>query len=308
MNKVFETPILLLLFNRPEETALLWEKIKEIKPKNLYIAADGPRPQNQDDQKNCATTRKIITEGINWDCKLHFLFRDENLGCGVAIQSAISWFFEQAPEGIILEDDCLPHEDFFDFCEKLLERYRNEKKVFMISGSCTPGNFQMTTSDDYLFTYVPSAWGWATWRRSWNKYDFGLAELDNFEKEKIIVDLFPQKKHQQYWLNFFHEIKNKKINNWDYQLAFTSFKERGLCIRPKNNLVQNLGTTTINGKIKSIQTTSPLRINKHPIEVAENKQADEAIMKELTAPLHQLKFILKKIGIFYILKNIHKNL
>ena len=123
MTEQFSTPILFLIFNRPNTTAKTWAEIKKIKPSRLYIAADGPRSNNQKDQKDCQSCKKIITDTINWKCDLHLLFRDRNLGCGLAVSSAISWFFKNVEEGIILEDDCLPHPDFFLFCTKLLQKY-----------------------------------------------------------------------------------------------------------------------------------------------------------------------------------------
>ena len=308
MKSNFNTPILLLIFNRPEKTADLSSKIKTIKPKTLFVAADGPRLKNNNDRENCQKARQIITDNIDWECDLHLLFREKNLGLGLAISSAISWFFANVTEGIILEDDCLPHEDFFPFCEELLERYREQKEIFMISGSCVPNKYISSTDADYLFTYIPSAWGWATWKRSWQLYDFELNSLKNFESKKVLEKIFQNKHYAKYWLNFFHEIKRRKINNWDYQLAFTSFGNKGLCIRPKINLVANSGATIINGVEKSTKKMDGLKIIKHPEKIEADSMADKTIMQILTKPLHKFKFFLKKIGIFYILKNLNKKL
>lgn len=308
MKSDFNTPILLLIFNRPEKTADLFSKIKTIRPKTLFVAADGPRSKNENDKVNCQKARQIIIDNIDWECDLHLLFREENLGLGLAISSAISWFFKNVTEGIVLEDDCLPHEDFFPFCAELLERYREQKEVFMISGSCVPKKYISPNNEDYLFTYIPSAWGWATWERSWKLYDFELNSLENFESQKILEKIFKNKYYSKYWLNFFYEIKKRKINNWDYQLAFSSFKNQGLCIRPKVNLVANSGTTITNGVKKSVQKMDGLKITKHPEKIEVNLKADKIIMKILTSPLNRFKFFLKKIGIFYVLKDLNKKL
>ncbi|MCX6747906.1 MAG: hypothetical protein NTW98_03125 [Candidatus Nomurabacteria bacterium] len=135
LNPTFNTPILLIVFNRPEETTKLWAEIKKLKPKKLYVAADGPRPNNNGDMIKCMQTREIVTKGLDWDCDMKLMFQEHNLGCGIAIKEALMWFFKNEPEGIILEDDCIPHQDFFSFCASLLEKYRYEEKVFMICGN-----------------------------------------------------------------------------------------------------------------------------------------------------------------------------
>lgn len=294
MTNSFETPILLTIFNRPDLSARLWIEIKKIKPSTLYIAADGPRIGNKNDKRLCAEVRQIVTRDIDWDCDLQLLFREENLGCGKAISSAITWFFQNVSEGIILEDDCLPHSDFFPFCHKLLHLYRNCQEVFMISGNSVPNNYSQKITTDYLFTAIPSAWGWATWRRSWEKYDFQLHDLEIFKKQKEINKIFSQKKYQKYWLDYFNEIKYENLNNWDYQLAFSIFKNHGLCARPKYDLISNLGTQISNGAVKSKVLVGGLEINQHPNRILADKQADEAIMRLLLSPTHKIKNILKK--------------
>ncbi len=308
MPDTFQTPILLTIFNRPDLSTHLWGEIKKIKPSVLYIAADGPRADNKNDQRLCAEVRQIVTQDINWVCDLQLLFREENLGCGQAISSAITWFFQHVSEGIILEDDCLPHPDFFPFCSKLLERYRDDDKVFMISGSSVPKKYEKNLKVDYCFTHIPSAWGWATWRRSWDKYDFSLSSFEQFKQEQGINKIFPKKQHQTYWLDYFNEIKHKNINNWDYQLAYTSFKGQGLCIRPKYNLINNLGIKYGNGATKLNYHQTGQKIYTHPIRIEADKQADDIIMHLLLSPTHKLKNILKKLGLFYSFKKLYQRL
>lgn len=308
MKILFNTPILFIIFNRPEITIETWNEIKRIKPKTLYIAADGPRRNNKEDVISCNKVREITTKDIDWECDLHLLFQKENLGCGVAIKTAISWFFTDVLEGIIIEDDCKPDLDFFNFCSELLIKYRDTEEIFMISGKNVSTDYILPQNADYSFTYTPSAWGWATWRRSWEKYDFYLNGLDDFKKEKIINKIFTKKSYQNYWLNFFQEIKNKKINNWDYQLAFTSFKHKGLCIRPKYDLVSNLGITIANGGKKLISSKIRLKITNHPSEMIADKLADKIIMDSLVGAVYKVKLILKQLKIFYFIKKIYKKL
>ena len=162
-------PVLFLIFNRPETTIQVFSAIKKAQPNRLYIAADGPRPEYPDEVNHCKIARTIATN-VDWDCEVKTLFRDQNLGCRLAVSQAIDWFFEQEPEGIILEDDCLPNQSFFWFCKELLEKYRNETRIMHIGGT----NFQFgknRTNYSYYFSRYAHIWGWASWRREWKYYD-----------------------------------------------------------------------------------------------------------------------------------------
>lgn len=168
-----------MIFNRPDLTKISFEKIREYKPNLLYIAADGPRKDHKNEKELCDQARNII-EKIDWKCELKTLFREKNLGCKLAVSSAISWFFEHEEQGIILEDDVLVEFSFFTLCEELLEKYKNEEKISMISAD----NFSFgkcKTQGSYHFSYYSHVWGWATWRRAWKDYD---VDLKNFLTKK----------------------------------------------------------------------------------------------------------------------------
>ena len=169
------TPILFLLFNRPDETSVVFDVLKIIKPKFLYVACDGPRKNIEGDAENVDKTRKIIDQ-ITWDCELKTLFRDSNLGCKIAVSEAINWFFENVEEGIILEDDCVPDITFFDYCSELLQFYRDDKRVMHISGlNFLSGPLDLQPSaESYHLSKYPAVWGWATWRRAWDLYDVDI--------------------------------------------------------------------------------------------------------------------------------------
>ena len=178
---MLNTPILFLIFNRPEITARVFQEIRKAKPKQIYIAADGPRIDHPDDTALCNKTRQIC-DSIDWDCEVKTLFREENLGCQLAVSNAIDWFFKHESEGIILEDDCLPSQSFFHFCAELLDFYRDDEEIMCISGN----NFQQGRGDDeesYYFSRYPHCWGWATWRRAWNKYDHDMSRWKEFRED-----------------------------------------------------------------------------------------------------------------------------
>ena len=236
----FEVPILFLVFNRPETTSQVFQRIKEIQPSRLFIAADGPRTWKEGEKEKCEAVRRLILDGIDWPCEVETLFRSHNLGCGNAVSSAITWFFEKVEEGIILEDDTLPDPSFFSFCKTLLEKYRHQDRIKMISGN----NFQngkWRGGGSYYFSAYSHIWGWASWRRAWNEYDFTLKEMNTDQLESYMQRYFEEKDVKEHWKRIFQELKKGSINTWDYQLLFSIWKENGLSILPNVNLVSNIG-------------------------------------------------------------------
>lgn len=131
---MFKTPILFIIYNRPNLTNEVFKQIKKIKPKKLYIAADGPKNCNLAELKKIKNTRLFVKK-INWKCKIKYKFRKKNKGIKYAVPDAISWFFKYETRGIILEDDCKPSLTFFKFCEELLIKYRYINKIFSITGT-----------------------------------------------------------------------------------------------------------------------------------------------------------------------------
>src|ERR1700756_2048538 len=231
-------PVLFLIFNRPEPTREVFEAIRAHQPSRLYVAADGPRPEKPGEWSLCAETRAVL-KSIDWDCKVQTLFRDQNLGCGTAVSEAINWFFDQEEEGIILEDDCLPDPSFFSFCEEMLDRYRDEPRVGSVSGN----NFlpkALHIEQPYGFSKYVQIWGWATWRRFWNHYDFRLTG-DWAEWDEIIRRANPVQNQANYWLQIFKALQAGLIDTWDFQVMFSSWRHGYVHIFPSRNLVTNLG-------------------------------------------------------------------
>ena len=233
------TPVLFMIFNRPDTTQKVFNAIRQAKPKQLFIVADGPREGKEGEKEKCERVRKII-EQVDWDCKVKTLFRDKNFGCKIAVSSAIDWFFENVEEGIILEDDCLPSQSFFWFCQELLKYYRDDMRVMHISGD----NFQfgrIRGEGSYYFSKYTHVWGWATWRRAWKYYDVNMKSFEVFKTESQINNIFPIKQQQKYWMKIFQSVYDGKIDTWDYIWAYTCFTNNGLCVLPNVNLVSNIG-------------------------------------------------------------------
>ncbi len=232
---MFNTPILFIVFNRPDTTKKVFEAIRNVRPKELFVAADGPRKNIAGDSELCEEVRKIATT-IDWDCKLTTLFRDKNLGCGVGPSEAITWFFENVEEGIILEDDVLPTQSFFHFCKEMLTKFKEDLQIMHVSGN----NFELSEIglDCYYLSKIPHSWGWATWRRAWEKFDFKLV---NFKDDQI-CNYFKHPSIDNYWHNIFRLTKKEWHEHvWDYQWIFAIFHNNGLSVIPQRNLVSNIG-------------------------------------------------------------------
>ncbi|WP_432713741.1 nucleotide-diphospho-sugar transferase [Pedobacter sp.] len=234
-----KSPVLFLVFNRPDTTNLVFEEIRGAKPAKLYIAADGPRAGRENDAQRCQETLAIV-KNIDWDCEVKTLFRENNLGCKNAISSAIDWFFDNEEEGIILEDDCLPAKSFFYYCDTLLAKYRFDTRIRHIAGC----NLQMGTkwgNDSIYFANQTHVWGWASWKRVWKDYDKDLKAYHENEVEEIFSNIFTDKLVIETWANIFKEVKAGKIDTWDYQLALINYFNNSLSINPNVNLIKNIG-------------------------------------------------------------------
>ncbi|MFD2148342.1 hypothetical protein [Mucilaginibacter antarcticus] len=177
------SPILFIIFNRHDTALQVLAKIRKAKPERLYIVADGPRDNRADEVERCAETKVKVLAGIDWHCELRTLFYEENMGPKMAISTAINWFFEHEPEGIILEHDCLPADSFFKFCDTLLEKYRFDERVWLISGSNLLKGRSWNNAT-YYFSQLTNGWGFATWRRSWVQYDRDLTSYTEQEAEQ----------------------------------------------------------------------------------------------------------------------------
>ena len=256
---MLDTPVLFLIFNRPETTIKVFEVIQKVKPKILFVGADGPRPDKKEEKELCEKTRLIITNGVNWDCDLHLLFRDENIGCGKAVKEALDWFFSSVDEGIILEDDTLPDVSFFSYCQKMLNLYRNEKRVWSISGF-NFGAEAILQKENYLFARFMNMWGWATWKRSYDKVDYSLAKWKSAKNKKLYTSILVQDnlldmdvKWFEFWTNTFGLIADKKLDTWDYQWLYSQLLNNQVTIYPSVNMIENIGfksnaTHTTNSK------------------------------------------------------------
>lgn len=280
-----EIPILMIVFNRLETTRQVFERVRSVKPRKLYIAADGPRKGKSGESIQCEEVRAIFKD-IDWECEVKTLFQEENLGCHTAVPCGISWFFEQEEMGIVLEDDCLPNETFFEFCKELLLKYKDDERVMMISGdNFLPG--KTFSESSYWFSKYAFIWGWASWRRAWQKFDDKMESFPEFKKEKRIRDVFGDFIQQYFWSISFENKYRGLTEGWDAKWIYSVVQNNGLCITPEKNLVTNIGfgpgaTATKNSEefrvIESKDISFPLR---HPKVILSNTTFDKKVFNKI---------------------------
>jgi hypothetical protein len=291
----FNTPVLFLVFNRPDTTQKVFEVIREIQPRQLFIAADGPRKNKPNDIQKCKETRTIINQ-IDWACEVKTLFRDENLGCGKAVSSAITWFFDNVEEGIILEDDCLPNCSFFSYCEELLERYRKNDDIMLIAGSNLHSEV-VPPNVSYYFSPVIRIWGWATWKSTWQKYIYDANKISKKQLKQSLKYYFKNCKIRRYWLWIFYLVRKQKIDTWAYPLCFCVFINKGLSIVPCKDIISNIGfdenathTLDSNSPINNLPAFD-IETLMHPSEIEQCIEADEYYHNEEKRILSKKSFL-----------------
>lgn len=245
-NLSFNVPILFLVFNRPIETRISLEAIRSAKPRNLFIACDGPREGNFTDSARIQEVKSIVAN-IDWDCDCQYLYQQENLGCGRGPATAIDWFFSEVDAGIIIEDDCIATPSFFEFCKDMLSKYSDTERIMAIAGTNVTKNIHYDT--DYIYTNFPIMWGWATWRRAWKKYDFLMSNWPIIRNKKSITDNSSEfwKRHPvftEFFNKTYENASSGKADVWDHQWIFCNWINKGLTVTPTKNLVKNIGFGT----------------------------------------------------------------
>lgn len=270
------TPVVFIIFNRPDTTLTVFEEIKHARPQKLFVVADGPRKDKPGEFENCQAVRKIINS-VNWPCEVLKNYSDINLGCKKRVSSGLDWVFSQVEEAIILEDDCFPDISFFQYCSELLAKYRNIDSVMMISGHNLTNKWE-NINNSYYFSRYPEVWGWATWRNAWKKYDLTMKEWPEFKKNKMLEKMFKDPKNIIKWYVDFRTCYENRADTWDYAWVFSCWLNNGLCVIPTVNMIENIGfdksaTHTKEGTSlfrKSIKF--PL---KHPPEIERFEEADK---------------------------------
>ena len=278
-----KSPVLLIVFNRPESTERVFEEIRKARPPKLFVAADGPRANRPDEPGICGRVRAIVSD-VDWPCELVTLFRDQNMGCKRAVSGAIGWFFEHVEQGIILEDDCVPIETFFPYCDELLDRYALDVSIAQISGSTFVPH--AAKEDSFYFTKYADIWGWATWRRAWQNADMAMKDWPEWRDNQGLEKLCGSTPaFVEYWRKIFDSTHAGAVDTWDYQWMFTCWRLGLKTIKPAKMQIYNIGfdssathtlTDVPDYVVDPIALTFPLR---HPVADVLDRATEMAIAK-----------------------------
>lgn len=249
-----ESPVLLTAFRRPDLTAQVLRAIRDARPSRLYAAVDGARPGIAGEAELVRRTVEAIRDGVDWHCRLELRVREQNLGCRFGVADAISWFLEHEPEGVILEDDCVPHPDFFVYCDELLARYRDDPRVFAVCGDNSL-DVELTGPWSYGFIRYPNVWGWATWRRAWQHFDDDMTLWQQIRNDEAALRLaLPHPKERSESQSIWNTLVDTgRPDTWDYRWSASCVLSGGLCAIPRRNMIENIGfgpdaTHTTNAK------------------------------------------------------------
>lgn len=254
MESKIDIAILIIIFNRPDFSALLLKQLEILKPTKLYIVSDGARDEQE---KIIVEESRMIFNTIGWKCDIKYNYATYNMGLKNRIISGIDWVFENEEQLIILEDDCIPHPDFFPFCETMLAKYKNDENVMCINGCNLNQILTINNNASYFFSRYANSWGWATWRDSWNKFDRDLKGLHDTDINTKFKRVLPSGlRARLYWKYIFSKVQSSHINSWAFRWMFTLFENNAFAIVPKINLISNKGadsrSTNTRGKLHFI--------------------------------------------------------
>lgn len=294
MNTILYTPVLLILYNRLSTTQRVFDQIKKVRPRKLYIACDGFKNNKEGDQEKVSAVRQWVLSSIDWECQIETRFAEENQGCKYGPANAISWIFDNEEEAIILEDDIVADESFFWYCQDMLERYKNDTRIMLVSGH--KGVWDFPIDEDYFFTAYNPIWGWATWRRAWERFDDKMKQWPHIKKDRTLKYIYGKNAAISLTDNF-EATYIGKLDAWDYPWLFSQILNSGLAILPKYNLIENVGygedATHSEGKAPDFHVR-PLELPLKPVEnIIRNWEYDWAYSKQYLKP-RKVRRVLRK--------------
>jgi hypothetical protein len=275
---VCKTPVTFFVYNRPEKTNRSFEVIRRARPTRLFIVADGPK--DEIDRLGVEQTRDVV-KNIDWDCEVTRIYSKKNMGCALRVSSGITEVFSIVDRTIILEDDIVASEGFFLFQEQMLERYKNDERVMMVTGW---NSFVEYPIEDYdgFFSKSSAIWGWGTWRRAWSHYRFD--PLENGEVDAIMIrQRLASYMDDPFWVQYHLQCMDariwSKLNTWDYQWALAVYTQHGVCITPVHCQCLNIG---FDSQATNTKSTHPATFM--PSHLPEVSISPKARILEVTVP------------------------
>lgn len=286
--KQLEVPVIFIFFNRKQVTMETLEAISKVKPKKLYLVSDGAREDKENEAKVVADLRNDVEKRIDWECEIIKNYAESNMGCKQRVASGISWVFSQEEMAIIVEDDVVALPGFFYFCEELLIKYKDESRIYCISGHKVYDDYEIENS--YIFSRHPNIWGWATWRRAWNQYNDDIGDWNKIKQSNVIENFYNQKVAKIY-KKLLEKAYTGEVDTWDYIWTADVVKNNGLGIVPKTNLIKNIGFNDLDAT--HTKGDSPYTFARqdlefplaHPKDIVRNEEYDRLALKQMEKEL-----------------------
>lgn len=283
------TPVALLIYNRTDLTEKVFAAIRRARPAKLYIIADGPR--NPEEKIHTEATR-AATEKIDWSCDVVRLYSNEHLGCRQRVISGLSEVFTAEARAIVLEDDCLPHPDFFEYCETLLHHYEGDERIGTINGTCIPGMIKNTKEFSCVFTRLSIVWGWAAPQKVWKLVDPALKDWDQLRQTNWLGSIFPGQPELVKGLSALFDKARAGYDDWSPAFLFALLKNNLLNIHPAENMITNMGfgpraTHTHRMTLNSNLLHGSGWSHHHRALVQHDAAADQLIFETMFQPSHE---------------------
>jgi len=290
--------VLIIAFNRPESVKQVFESVRKAKPPRLYISVDAPRPNKGMEETLLCDQVKAVFDGVDWECQVFKLYHELNQGCKLGPVNAINWFFQHEEFGIILEDDIVPLDSFYNYCEELLIKYKDDNRIGLIGGSNLTSNMY-EAKESYVFSYYTHIWGWATWRRAWETYDIKMVNWARYRKTNFVDSKTDGTSFfGKFWTQFFDHAYGYDVDAWDYQWLYSCWNNNLLTIVPRHSLIRNIGFGSDATHTKNV----PQYINTMIVKNMEFPLiAPEVIARNIEFDSYVSRFVFK-IGLLSIIK------
>ena len=274
-----DVAILLIGFNRPVLITKALDSIRTAKPSRIYITVDGART-NVAGENLLVDKVKEIVHNIDWLCTVYYKFNEANLGAEETVSAGVSWVLENEDSVIVMEDDIVAPLSFFQFCEEMLEKYKNNKNVYMVSG-CQITPVELPNNEDYLFAlYGHTGAGWATWRRAWNRFSLHIDVEGGHANINYLKSISRCKEEEYFYLDVFRQMRDVGTgrSTWDLCWFFIRLMEKGMSILPRANLTSNIGEFGLHAEGRTVNHHRPFddkfTVQVHPTNIACNDQYD----------------------------------